>query len=390
MTRRDPTFLVILCVALVAHLAVLRVGVAIARRDLGWWQAAPGLAPPKTPADLVAPKPAPPPADDVIGEKTDLGKSINSAPGDQPMQSEVAEADQEQAMMSRDPVGLGGTASGKAVPRGLSGENGDGHPRAPDRQQSTAKVFSNAEAALASPPAPRSSAPQPLQILAKKPTNAAAQVAAGKATVLASAAKPVQSNAVDVMSAGPLAIIPPPSQAGKEPRDSREASVPPAQLEKKETQQPSAQPQPKLSEQQPADASQSGTGEKTGSADEVAGKPMPSGEFESVPVSSFAARFVGGKIEAREGRKLLTRRLPDLGPAAWVDVETLNGPIVVLQINIDESGNVTDVKTIHSSGSDNVDLACERAAQTWWFEPKKNPRTGKIGPEIIVFTLLFR
>ena len=41
MTRRDPTILFALLVALGVHLALIGVGVKVARRDLGWWLQSP-------------------------------------------------------------------------------------------------------------------------------------------------------------------------------------------------------------------------------------------------------------------------------------------------------------------------------------------------------------
>jgi TonB family protein len=84
-----------------------------------------------------------------------------------------------------------------------------------------------------------------------------------------------------------------------------------------------------------------------------------------------------------------TRELPRLGLAAVADLENMDRPFVVLMLKIDTTGNVTDAQIKHSSGSDNVDLPCQRAAYTWWFEPLKDPKTGQIHPEEIEFTIYF-
>jgi hypothetical protein len=43
-----------------------------------------------------------------------------------------------------------------------------------------------------------------------------------------------------------------------------------------------------------------------------------------------------------------------------------------------------------SSGTDNIDLPCEHAAATWWFEPLTDPATGKPRrEETIEFTIYF-
>src|SRR5450432_42115 len=104
MKRRDPTILIALLAALGAHLALIGFGVRTARRDLGWW-----LQGPRAQAQIV--RAAAPPRDDPmerLGEHNAHGESINSAPGPQPMESEIADARQEQAAMQRDPAGFGG------------------------------------------------------------------------------------------------------------------------------------------------------------------------------------------------------------------------------------------------------------------------------------------
>jgi len=102
-----------------------------------------------------------------------------------------------------------------------------------------------------------------------------------------------------------------------------------------------------------------------------------------------ASRFRAGKIEARTGRKMRTRELPRLGVAAYADIESMDSPSVVMLLRIDTTGNVTDVRIEHSSGTDDIDLPCQRAAYTWWFEPLKDPKTGEVRPEIIEFTIYF-
>src|SRR5580693_9109854 len=102
MTRRDPTVLFALLVALGAHLALIGVGVKVARRDLGWWL--------QSPPPAQNPPPAAAPSEPVqeLGDHNTTGTSINSAPGNQPMESALADARQEQAAVQRDPAGFGG------------------------------------------------------------------------------------------------------------------------------------------------------------------------------------------------------------------------------------------------------------------------------------------
>ena len=57
MTRRDPTILFALLVALGVHLALIGVGVKVARRDLGWWL--------QSPPPMLNPPAAQPPSEPV-------------------------------------------------------------------------------------------------------------------------------------------------------------------------------------------------------------------------------------------------------------------------------------------------------------------------------------
>jgi len=157
MTRRDPTILFALLVALGAHLALIGVGVKVARRDLGWWLQSP-------PASLNPPPPAPAaPSEPVqqLGDHNTNGTSINSSPGDQPMESAIADARQEQAAMQRDPAGFGGKGSTQQLDQTLRGDNGDKRPRGSNSgSQSAASVFGSRESSVANL-APKVSTPVP-------------------------------------------------------------------------------------------------------------------------------------------------------------------------------------------------------------------------------------
>jgi len=354
MTRRDPTILFALLVALGAHLALIGLGVKVARRDLGWWLQSP-------PAALNPPPPAAAPSEPVqqLGDHNTTGTSINSAPGDQPMESALADARQEQAAMQRDPAGFGGKGANQQLDQTLRGDNGDNAPRGSNSgSQSAASVFGSRESSVADL-APKVSKPVPT----KNPP-------AGNST----------GNEIspDPLSSGPLALSQP-----KKSSSGQQADVNPS---------PSDQPVNQQTGSQASGSSSStggGAGGKAGASDPGAGNPIPTSDFESFPVTHVASRFFAGKIEARTGRKMRTRELPHLGLAAQADLETMDRPFVVLMLKIDTTGNVVDVQIAHSSGSDNVDLPCQRAAYTWWFEPMKDPKTGQIHPEEIEFTIYF-
>jgi len=328
MKRRDPTLLLALLAALAVHGVILHAGDREYRQNLGW-ELAGSLAQAQSPADL-APVRHPRDLDEELGEAKGAGKSINSVAAETPMESAVADAEQEQAMASRSPTGFGKGATPQPLVRALQASN-------TPKESALA-----APSELTSPPAPRSSKPPPLVLVDPKAP-----------TILAPAQNP--------LSAGPLAAKPAPPGSPQQ-----------------------QQPQKESPSQNPANPQQPSTPEN------AAGKPVPQENYESVPVTVIASRFVPGKIEARTGRKMLTRTLPDLTLAGWIDVDNLLHPVVVLRLKIDETGNVTDWQLIHSSGSDSIDLPCERAATTWWFEPRKDPTTGKPVPDVIDFSIYFK
>jgi TonB family protein len=181
----------------------------------------------------------------------------------------------------------------------------------------------------------------------------------------------------DPLSSGPMPIAPP-KQVSKS--DTPATGSP-------ESDEPATQQ--KGSPEAAANAGGGGRGGKPGAPEPGSGNPVPTSDFESFPVSHIASRFIGGKIEARTGRKMRARQLPRLGPAAIADLQGMDEPFVGLMLKIDESGNVTNVQISHSAGSDDIDLPCQRAAYTWWFEPMKDPKTGTMHGDIIEFTIYF-
>jgi TonB family protein len=395
ITRRDPTVLVALVFALAAHLVVLAVGVRSARRDLGWWlKSQPVKLTPHPTGPVEIPKPNDPMQQ--LGDHDTNGTSINSSPGEVPMESMSADARQEQAMMQRDPAGFGGKATNQQLEKVLRGDSGDNRPRGQNSagqnspgqasaQQSQAaqsqaaqssaasSVFGSRESSLADL-MPKVSTPLPAKM---RPDNAA------KGT----------DTAIDPLSRGPIVLSPAKQNALKDPGQPNQAQDQQAKQQQtnqqQEHQQNEQQQQNQESPNQQANAAQSGgVGGKPG-ADPGAGNPAPTSDFESYPVTHVASRFVAGRIEARPGRKMRTRELPRLGVAAYADLEGMDNPSVVLMLRIDTSGNVTDVRIEHSSGSDDIDLPCQKAAYTWWFEPLKDPKTGQIRPEMIEFTIYF-
>jgi TonB family protein len=92
-------------------------------------------------------------------------------------------------------------------------------------------------------------------------------------------------------------------------------------------------------------------------------------------------------VNVRFGRKVRLVR-PRLSLAGEYDTWTADGAIrVVVGVHIDETGAVTEVEILRSSGSNEIDLPCQRAVQQWWIEPAKD-KNGKPRPDVIVVTLL--
>jgi TonB family protein len=318
MMRYYPSLLLALTIALAAHLALLAAGQRAARRDLGWWLDLVRTPAPTAEAHLIVPPPPPP--EEQIGDIKAMGQSINRAPGDVPLQSSVNDADQEQAMMSRDPTGFANGGKQSAA-KALQSES----PAAAAAAAAQANMFASQESALTAPDAPRSAE---------------------------------------------NAKTPPKTEANQ------------AQPTEAQQQQQAQQPQ-QAQKAQAADAQDASTpGAK--------GTPLPSSDFESYPVATIASRFVDGKVEPRLGRRMKTPRQPKIEPAAWADLMTMDHPMVVLRLKIDESGNVADVDVAQTSGSDPIDLACERAAATWWFEPFTDPQTGQPHKQTLDFAIAFR
>ena len=357
MTRRDPTILFALLVALGAHLALIGVGVKVARRDLGWWlQSSPTAQ---------NPPPALPPSEPVqeLGDHNTNGTSINSAAGDQPMESAIADARQEQAAVQRDPAGFGGKGANQQLDQTLRGDNGDNNPRgANSGAQSAASVFGSRESSVADL-APKVSTPVPAR-------NQPAGNATGTET------------AIDPLSSGPLALTQPKkSSSGQQP------DVNPAPNDQR-SQQPVNQ-QTGSQDNGASSASGGGAGGKAGIPIRARAIRSPQVISNRFPSPTSPAAFSRAKSKPAPAANCAARELPRLGLAAEADLENMDRPYVVMMLRIDTTGNVTDVRITHSSGSDNVDLPCQRAAYTWWFEPLKDPKTGQIHPEEMEFTIYF-
>jgi TonB family protein len=352
VNRRDPTILLALLVALGAHLALLGVGVRQARRDLGWWL--------KSPPQVAVRAPTPAPDDPMqrLGDHNTTGESINSSPGDHPLESTYTDLRQEQAAMQQDPAGFGGKGSNEPVQQTLRGDNGDNSVRATNNgQQSAAAVFGSRESSEAD------SSPRVAVATPSKTKN--------------DSQTPGKASDIDPLSSGPLAVANIPKSIAPSPQQTQQN-------------QQSSDTQAGSASKGASSTTGGGAGGHAGAPDSGAGLPIPSSDFESFPVTKISSRLEAGAIQAWTGRRHKIRDLDrDLGLAGYADLQTMENAYLVLILTIDPTGNVIDVKIKHSSGSDNVDLPCQRAAYSWWFEPLKDPKTGQTRREEMEFTIYF-
>jgi TonB family protein len=272
------------------------------------------------------------PDEDKLGQAGGRGRAINSEAGTDPMIAAFADPRQDQPVMQREPTGF----QSRAMPE--RAQMVPPAPAAESESQIQSQNNSASSEALADPSPPEIL--QDLQADADSP-----KAAKGK---LNSTPSEKQEQAAE--------------QNRKQPAQSQQA-------------------QPQQNQQQAQQSSQASPASS--------GNPLPSSDFESVPVTKISGRFRPGNLDAQAGRRWKARKLPELSVAGLADLSTMANPYVVLQLTIDETGNVIDVKTIRSSGSVDLDHPSEQAAATWWFEPVKNPKTGKIGREIIEFTIEF-
>ena len=117
--------------------------------------------------------------------------------------------------------------------------------------------------------------------------------------------------------------------------------------------------------------------------------PAPMSDSESDPFSNAGSvTFAQGRVEARYGRKVKTIR-PRLSFAAQADLFALQYPSVILEVKIDSTGKVISVDILKSSGSNEVDLACQMALYDWWIEPPKD-QAGNPKPDVMVWRLDWR
>jgi TonB family protein len=117
--------------------------------------------------------------------------------------------------------------------------------------------------------------------------------------------------------------------------------------------------------------------------------PAPQADTESDPFTVVGgANFRSGGTKAQLGR---AHRLtyPRIGLSGLVDGVQIGRARLVLQLTIDQSGNVKSATIFKSSGSGSIDQACRTTAYEWWFEPQKGSNGQPRREETFLFLITF-
>lgn len=356
MARQRNIFLIALACSLCLHVVSLGVYVEYGRTHhlaMGTFSTVrPSQTRPKTSAadELIVMYPD-------MGEATGTGIGSNSSPGDHPLQAK--EATEDQALLSRDPVGPGRIGASPAKYTGPTGDGSGGTPA----MAATAPPTPAAE-----PPRPELKPPEPAPATPTPPVSVALALPLPRADMSTlqadSQPKVVETPTLVTKPQPPVPEVKP----EEKPEKSKPVEKPPVQVVK---------PQPAT-----------GDGRRPG-APQPSADPLPESESDSDPFSriSGTAVFRNGRLDVRHGRKIKTTR-PQIQIAGQWDMLTLNNPVVVLEVHISPTGKVTDVKVAHSSGSNQIDEPTRLAVYDWWFEPARD-KSGKPISDVIFFSIEF-
>ena len=375
MIRQKHIFLIAVACSLALHMASFGVYVEYAHlRGLGSFAT-------RTTADI---RPTTAPADELIvypemGDDQANGIGSNSSPGDEPMQAR--EADEDQALLSRNPQGMGRMELPPALQRGPLG-NGKGGPLGAMTPISARPIT----AAISEDPAEEVQKAQ-----GEKPTTPEAKATTAPEPTAAGGAQLQVASALNLPKAtdGQVAQV-----ENAKTVDDPKPSVVETTPEKKNTPNDSQQDvaQKALAKDAVASAkpqAAEGDGKQRG-VPMAAGNPLPQSESDSDPFSRISGNITVprvGRLSPRLGRKVKTTR-PQVNIAGELDLFALNNPTVVLEVHIAPTGKVTDVKVAHTSGSNAIDEPTRVAVYDWWFEPAKDKR-GKPVSDVIFFTVQF-
>lgn len=360
MRRSDVTLTIALCLSLAFH-ALLCVGAA-ERYVHGAKIWLPGFPREELAAALYIDEPVPLAEESPLrlGEPDAAGTAIDTSPGEEPLLA--PKGFQDQPFLSRDPVGPGKVGDEPSESLMVPGDGSSGTP-APPVPPSDATIGLPAEQTAMQPFEP----PKPPEALAAKMPNQ---------DLITPPLSPQPQPAPDSADAGatelPAQEAAPPEPA---PRDPAPANDP--------VQSAPAPAPPPATGSPPTPAS---SGARPGPL--TAADPAPKADSEIDPVSMVdSLNLRRGSTIARSGRKHRVTR-PQLDLAAKADLFSLRAGSLVLGLRIDQTGNVSHVKIIRSSGSEALDQTCKVAAYNWWFEPltdKTGRRIADEFPFVIVF-----
>lgn len=375
MIRQKHIFLLAIVSSLALHLASFGVYVEYAHlRGLGSYatRSTPDARPTTAPADELIVYPE-------MGDDQGNGIGSNSSPGDKPMQAR--EADEDQALLSRNPQGMGQAnlpptvqrgpvVNGKGGPKGATAPNPLKPLNAVEIQDQAEEVLKTHEERPTTPQAVATPAPEP------KPAGAPRVQVASALTL----PKATDGEVAQVENAKTV-DDPKPSVVEVTP----EEKTPPTAAQQKVAPKALARDAVAFAKPQAAD----GDGKQPG-VPLPAGNPLPQSDSESDPFSRISGNITVprvGRLSPRLGRKVKTTR-PQVNIAGELDLFALNNPTVVLEVHIAPTGKVTDVKIAHSSGSNAIDEPTRVAVYDWWFEPAKD-KLGKPVSDVIFFTVQF-
>lgn len=431
MGKRDHTITIALCASLVAHGLGVRGLVEFANRQMGdGYVYQSGYGPGDAKDDRAVSVAQIPATDDDMGERHGTGDAANSIDSDKTFQAQ--EADQVQAFLSRDPEGPGQIGNKPSMSLLNPGENGDGAPPGqPGASGSPASAMPMIAAADPSPLLVQPKGPslpakfdqsaaeqQPRVAQASQPPPVGTSAELAKAPDALKPPQAAQSTKLTLPTALPELPVPTLKGPTPSPADSIASAIqpgtPPAPTDRVELRAPEAPPAPKPPDQKipaPAPAAQQavpqppsppahaapptppvspavasaagGAGGKPGPTVSAA-DPAPMSDSESDPFGKTAAiTFSNGRVVARSGRKVKTVR-PNITDAGQIDAMLVSRATVVFKVKIDESGTVQDVKKLVSSGSDSIDLPCERALYEWVFDPTLDDHGRPIADQLLI------
>jgi TonB family protein len=315
-----------------------------------WWPSLAGRT--QTQVEVIPTRPEAIHQDSDFGESKGLGESINSLIGDQPYVGRLGP--QDQAPLSRDPIGNGrladdpalatafkqGTEGLPAMPASIAGEGGASAPFGPNYEPQKA---------------------QPA-VVARPPIKAIAVEEKGASV------EPVKVAEERIQN----------SELRTQNSDTELKKV-----QKTEEKQQETKTNARNEEQRPPGANAVAL-----ASGAIAGDPAPMSESESDAFSRGGSIQVrNGRVEARLGRSFKSVK-PRLSLKGELDAISMAKPVVEMKVSVDETGKVIDVQVLRSSGSNEIDLPTTTAMYKWWIEPAKN-KQGKPMKDVILVTFSY-